>query len=795
MTIDISNNNPRINYSVAEGVTQTTFSVPFEFFEDGDLTVYVDGVEKTITTDYSVTGGDGSTGTIQFVTADPGETQQVTGASGGSTVTIVRDIPIERTTDFTAGADINRAALNTQLDTIIGLIADVDDRASRSLQLNDYETAASVTLPSLDSRKGYTLAFNASTGDAEVGPLVTDVAAANTHATNAAASATAAAASESNAATSETNAASSATAAATSATSAETSEINAAASETAAASSATNAAASESAAATSASNAATSETNAATSETNAATSATNAASSATSAASAQTAAEAARDATLLAYDNFDDRYLGAKASDPTLDNDGNALVAGSLYFNTTYEEMKVYTGSLWVAAYVSGTGFLAAANNLSDLPSAATARTNLGLGTAATTDSTAYATAAQGSNADTAFGWGNHASAGYLTSITGQSIENLSDVSAMTPAEGQALVYSSGSWSAADMAGGIAYVRKTANYTASANEGIIADTSGGSFTVTLPASPATGDTVIIADGADWSTNNLTVGRNGSTIEGDAADMTMDLGNVSVQFTYDGTTWQAYAQVGVAGDGVTLTGVQTLTNKTLTSPVITSPDIDLGSDATGDILYRNSGGSIARLGIGSTDQVLKVASGLPAWGDAGGAGLEFIATADASSSSSLDFTAFDATKYDGYLFALANVKPQGGYNVYLQMNTSANGGSTWDASSSQYGNSESVYGAVINDPGMFAPSQYASAQYTVGGSYNGMSGHVWLMGPHLATYTYANWSLIYQTYQGYPQHTVGGGYRKSAAAVTGMRFKFSSGYITSGTITMYGYKNA
>ena len=363
MTIDISNNNPRINYSVSEGVTQTIFSVPFEFFEDGDLTVYVDGVEKTITTDYSVTGGDGSTGTITFVTADPGEEQQVTGATGGSTVTIVRDIPIERTTDFTAGADINRAALNTQLDTIIGLIADVDDRASRSLQLNDYETGASVTLPSLDSRKGYTLAFNSSTGDAEVGPLVTDVAAASTHATNAAASASAAATSESNAATSESNASSSATAAAASETAAAASEAAAAASETAAASSETNAAASESAAATSASNAATSETNAATSATNAATSETNAASSATSAASAQTAAEAARDATLLAYDNFDDRYLGAKASDPTLDNDGNALVAGSLYFNTVDEEMKVYTGSVWVAAYVSGTGFLAASNN------------------------------------------------------------------------------------------------------------------------------------------------------------------------------------------------------------------------------------------------------------------------------------------------------------------------------------------------------------------------------------------------------------------------------------------------
>ena len=69
-------------------------------------------------------------------------------------------------------------------------------------------------------------------------------------------------------------------------------------------------------------------------------------------ASGAAASEAAAAAT---YDNFDDRYLGQKASEPTLDNDGNALVTGALFFNSTTNIMMVYSGSAWQGSHPSAT--------------------------------------------------------------------------------------------------------------------------------------------------------------------------------------------------------------------------------------------------------------------------------------------------------------------------------------------------------------------------------------------------------------------------------------------------------
>jgi hypothetical protein len=236
------------------------------------------------------------------------------------------------------------AGISANVTTVAGISANVTTVAGVS---SDVTTVAGQTTNMQNITDNLTDIQNAATNATN----------AATSASNAASSETAAASSASSASTSETNAATSATNASNSASSASSFASTATTKASEAATSATNAATSETNAGASATAAASSASSASTSASNAATSATNASSSASSASSAQTAAEAARDSALAAFDNFDDKYLGEKASDPTLDNDGDALATGALYFNTTDDVMKVYTGSAWVAAYVSGDGF------------------------------------------------------------------------------------------------------------------------------------------------------------------------------------------------------------------------------------------------------------------------------------------------------------------------------------------------------------------------------------------------------------------------------------------------------
>jgi hypothetical protein len=357
MTIDISDNDPRISYTANANGAQTAFAVPFEFFDNSDLKVYVAGVlksEGTGSANYGVSGGAGSTGTVTFVS----------GVTASATVVITRSITIERVTDFTAGADINRAALNTQLDTLTAIAADLKDTAGRALQLTDFDAAASLVLPAVNDRKGKVLAFHETSGAVEAGPSTSAV---QTVANNAAAVnliGTADAISDINDLATTTNINNISSVAGIASNISTVAGI--ASNVTSVAGDATDIGAVAGKAteigrlgtvdavadlallgtSTVVSNIATVAGVASTMSA--------AASNASAAAASATAAANSAAAAATALDSFDDRYLGSKSSEPSVDNDGNALVSGALYFNSTSNGMKVYDGGSWINASSAG---------------------------------------------------------------------------------------------------------------------------------------------------------------------------------------------------------------------------------------------------------------------------------------------------------------------------------------------------------------------------------------------------------------------------------------------------------
>ena len=362
MPVPISNVTRRVVYA-ASGTGPYNFT--FEILAAGDIAVYRDDTLLTLTTNYTVTINANGTGFVTLTAAPTGATQ----------IAIVGNRTIQRTTDFVTGGDFFANTLNDELDQQTIFAQQNAEGLQRALQAPQTDpTTINMTLPGRTARANKTLSFDAN-GDPTPGVSAADVANAVTYATNAANSATAAAASASAASSSASSASSSASTATTQAGIATTQASNASSSAASASSSASTATTQAGIATTQAGNASTSASNAATSAGNASTSASNAASSAstattqagiattqagnaatsaTAAAGSASAAAASAASAATALDSFDDRYLGTKASNPTLDNDGNALVAGALYFSTSENIMKVYDGASWIAATSAG---------------------------------------------------------------------------------------------------------------------------------------------------------------------------------------------------------------------------------------------------------------------------------------------------------------------------------------------------------------------------------------------------------------------------------------------------------
>ena len=325
--------------------TLDTFNYTFKIFANTDIQVIIRDADanetvKSLTTHYTVTGaGSGSGGTVVFTSGNiPNNTE---------TVVLRRALPQTQAIDYIANDPFPAESHEEGLDRSMMAIQQLQEEVDRSLKLSRTNTmnTTEFTVGTTD-RAGKVLGFDNSgelSVTTEIGSNKGNWSASTTYAIRDIVKDT----STNNIFMANTSHTSSGSQPLTTntdsakwdllvdAATATTSATNAANSATAAATSATNAATSATSASASATSAATSLSNIGTSESNAATSATNSANSATASANSATAAAAT-------FDLFDDAYLGAKSSNPSVDNDGNALQDGALFFDTTNDVMKVY---------------------------------------------------------------------------------------------------------------------------------------------------------------------------------------------------------------------------------------------------------------------------------------------------------------------------------------------------------------------------------------------------------------------------------------------------------------------
>ena len=318
----------------------------------------------------------------------------------------------------------------------------------------------------------------------------------------------------------------------------------------------------------------------------------------TVAGSATAAAASAADAATT-YDNFDDRYLGAKSTAPSVDNDGNALITGALYWNSVTSTMFAWTGSAWGS--ISSTAAI--------------------------------------------YRYRYTATAGQ-TSVSG------------TDANGLTLSYIAGKEQV--YLNGVLLVRDT-DYTASTGTSITSLAALAvndvveiiTFTA-FDLATAIDKALFVAKGdvlvatAAGTPGKLTVGTNGQVLTADSttatglayttpvsATSTTTFTNKTVSLTSNTVSGTlAEFNTALSGDDfVSLTGAETLTNKTLTSPVLTTPTIST-VDAKGDLLAGTADNTIARLAVGANDTVLTAdstaATGLK-WATPAAGGMTLLST--------------------------------------------------------------------------------------------------------------------------------------------------------------------
>ena len=342
----VSSATSKVQYN-GNGST-TVFAYTFKVFNQNDLTVIVRsaaGTEtvKTITTHYTVSGVGNSGG---------GNVTMLTAPTATETITILREQDLVQELDLVENDPFPAQSLEDALDKLTFVVQQQGEELDRSIKASRTNTITSTEFTvSAANRANKVFAFD-SAGELAVTQEL------GTYRGNWA-TATAFAQRDIVKDTSNNNiyivvTAHTSTGSQPISSNADVAKWALLVDAASATTSASAAAGSASAAASSASAAATSATNAANSATSASTSASSASSSASTATTQATNAAASAASAAASFDAFDDIYLGAYATNPTLDNDGNALTTGDQYFNSVANELRIWNGTTWQAASTVG---------------------------------------------------------------------------------------------------------------------------------------------------------------------------------------------------------------------------------------------------------------------------------------------------------------------------------------------------------------------------------------------------------------------------------------------------------
>ncbi len=129
--------------------SETEYEYPFPIFASEDLAVYLNGAKQA--SGFTIVGaGETAGGTVTFSVAPP----------LGVVITLARELPIERVTDYLEGGDFSAASINTEMDYIIASLQQVDRANDVMLRYGDHEAPANVVLPSRGLRANKALGFD-----------------------------------------------------------------------------------------------------------------------------------------------------------------------------------------------------------------------------------------------------------------------------------------------------------------------------------------------------------------------------------------------------------------------------------------------------------------------------------------------------------------------------------------------------------------------------------------------------------------------------------------------------------